>query len=152
MPEDATYKNVSFEVGNPDIISVSNTGEITALAVGETDVTVISSNVEITAKVIVRVLNEKNDITSLAFEEFSNELYTGYYKKLNMIYEPEDATSGMVYTYTSSDENVAIINQYGELRTIGEGTTTLRVENQYGIYAEKSILKSNLYETFCGMS
>ena len=139
LPEDATYKSVTFEVGDSNIVSVSNTGEITALAVGETDVTVVSSNVKITAKVIVRVLDEKIDITSLAFEEFPNELYTGYYKKLNMIYEPEDATSGMVYTYTSSDNNVAVINQYGELRTIGEGTTTLRVENQHGIYAEKTI-------------
>ena len=136
VPEDATYRSVTFESSNEEVATVSSTGVITAVSCGEADITIMSSNVKVTAKVIVSVLNEKIPITSMEFEQEVYNVYTGYYKQLNLIFGPEEANSGKIITYASSDESVAKVDQYGYLKTYNEGVATITAINQDGIQAE----------------
>lgn len=110
-PEDATDKTVTWASLNPDIVTVDQTGKVTAIAKGVATIKAKTGTVEGTCKVTVIV-----SVTSLTLDKTEITLEKGAIETVTATVEPEDASDKTV-TWTSSDSNVA---------TVGDGIVTAK--------------------------
>lgn len=115
-PEDATDKTVSWRSSAPDIVSVDATGLVTAISVGDADITATCGNISAVCE--VAVLPILVEVITLTTEEWSGA--EGDCLQLEGIVLPENATDKSL-TWTSSNENIAIVNNSGLVRIKGEG-------------------------------
>ena len=129
------YKDVTFVSSDENVATVSKDGLITAVNNGECTITINTYNKNVSATVTVKVLAEKILVQEINFDKDVYEYYTGIYKKLDLVFGPEDANAGMVMTYSSTDNFVANVDQYGYLRTYHKGEAIITATNQYGLQA-----------------
>ena len=125
-PSYAIY-DVFWESDKPDIVSVSN-GRIEAKKQGKANIIVKTDN-DMKATCEVTVAPEPTDI-SLIPENL--ELGVGQTKQLTYSFIPEDAAT-LQLTWKSSNPEVAIVNENGEVSTKAEGTTRISVTTANGV-------------------
>lgn len=125
-PSYAIY-DVTWESNNPNIVSVSNR-RIEAKKPGKAIITVTTDN-EKKAICEVTVPPEPTDIS---VTPKSLELGVGQTKQLTYSFIPEDATT-LQLTWKSSNPDVAIVNENGEVTTKSEGTTYISVTTANGV-------------------
>lgn len=126
LPENASNKSVSFESGNTEIASVSETGEITAVAKGETNITVTSTDGNKTASCKVTVIDPSEiiSVNSVSVSPESVSLKAGESKQLTVSILPEDATNKTV-SFVSSDTNIATVTDEGLITAVGTGSDSV---------------------------
>ena len=127
-PEDATHVAITYTSSDDAIATVSDAGEVTAVAAGEADITAAVGGTELAAVCQVTVLPaiELSDTAlTLQPEETAQLTYT---------VAPEEALADNV-TYTSSDETVATVDAEGNVTAIADGTATITVDVN-GVTAE----------------
>lgn len=131
-PETAEYEKkidalgMEYTSSNPDVISVDENGNITALSIGTSEVAMKSSDGKISAVKTMEVVVTPTDIKmveNITLTESNNQA------KLDVVVTPSDATHVKI-DFTSSDENIASITDDGnvEAKAIGEATITASVE------------------------
>lgn len=128
-PEDATNKEVVWETSNDKIATVVN-GKVTAVGVGEAVITVKSQeNNEINAqcKVIVNPIN----VSSIKLDEESKTIRLGESFKLTATIEPQNATNKEI-KWQSSNSNVVIVDNTGNIKAVGVGSATITVVTDDG--------------------
>lgn len=131
-----TGENVTFESSAPDVVSVDNEGNITALKVGTA--VIKATNAEGYA-VSTEITTEKF-ITALKACTNERNLYTGESINFKVDIWPTDSTN-RVLEWTSSDENVLEIvgttyNTRG-LKAKSPGTAVLTIKTNDGLVEEK---------------
>lgn len=113
---------MSYTSSDPNVLTVDENGNITAVGIGTAEVAVSSKDGKITTSKVVEVvvtpvsLNMVDGIT-LTKEKNSKT-------KLEAVVQPEDATH-IEIEFTSSNEDVATINSDGEINAVGVGETTI---------------------------
>jgi len=135
LPEDTTDKSVTYAPKNKKIVSVDETGLLTALKGGETSVTVTTADgskrkTTITVRVIVPV-------TGVGFEHDAFRVGAGSYTYVSAVFEPSDA-SNQNATWVSSDDSIASIRGSGKkVRVNGNrwGRCTLTCTTEEGGYS-----------------
>lgn len=144
-PDDATYPEVTWSVKNPDIVSVSDNGTITALACGETVVTATSKN-NLTDSVVVKVNNIKTESITISG---ADTVVVGETLSLSVVFTPSNATNQTVSWYIS-DPEIASIDENGVLTAIKEGTVKVAAVTADGINTEYEIEVSSGSEDSAG--
>ncbi len=145
IPDDATYPEVTWSVKNPDIVSVSDNGTITALACGETVVIATSKN-NLTDSVVVKVNDIKTESIKISG---ADKVMVGETLSLSVVFTPSNATNQTVTWYISNTE-IASIDENGVLTAIKEGTVKVAAVTANGINTECEIEVSSESEGSAG--
>lgn len=134
FPSDCTHKDITLESSDPLIVEAKN-NEIISKSLGEVLITIKSvDGIEEKFKVnSFEIIPDKIDFTKL------NDEYTvGDEEKLSIMYTPEDVTNKSV-TFSSSNGNVAKVDQDGHVSIVGKGSTTIKATYSDDIFIEKEI-------------
>lgn len=118
IAEAANKLELVWESSDEEVATVDETGLVTAVDAGEADITVsvkdgnLSSTCHITVNITATGIEAPADMTL----EINGEAA----KSLEVKTVPEDATN-VKLTYTSSDENVATVDENGMVTAVGNG-------------------------------
>ena len=123
-PSNATFKAVTFTSSNPSIASVDINGVVRGIREGETIVTTMVNRNHLKADVKIIVKNIK--ATSLTLNNTNVSLSLGDTFTLRANVLPTNASNKTV-TFTSSNQNIAKIDNNGIITATGIGTTTIIV-------------------------
>ena len=105
-PEDTTDKSVTYKSNNPKKVSVDENGVVTALAAGKATITATTADgSRRQATTVVKVIVP---VTGVRFDTPDARVGVDYYRTLNAVLEPKDATNHIM-TWTSSDESIATV-------------------------------------------
>ena len=113
---------MSYTSSDPNVLTVDENGNITAVGIGTAEVALSSKDGKIATSKVVEVvvtpvsLNMVDGIT-LTKEKNSKA-------KLEAVVQPEDATHVEI-EFTSSNEDVATVNSDGEINAVDVGETTI---------------------------
>ena len=113
---------MSYTSSDPNVLTVDENGNITAVGIGTAEVAMSSKDGKIATSKVVEVvvtpvsLNMVDGIT-LTKEKNSKA-------KLEAVVQPEDATHVEI-EFTSSNEDVATVNSDGEINAVDVGETTI---------------------------
>ncbi len=113
---------MSYTSSDPNVLTIDENGNITAVGIGTAEVAVSSKDGKITTSKVVEVvvtpvsLNMVDGIT-LTKEKNSKA-------KLETVVQPEDATHVEI-EFTSSNEDVATVSSDGEINAVDIGETTI---------------------------
>ena len=131
IPMDAKYAQANWSSSNPNIVFVSDNGEVTANNGGNATVTATSADglFSKACEIFVRVT-----LTGITLDKSSLSLVEGETAKLNATLVPEDTTSPEYY-WDSSNPSVLTVNENGELKALKAGTAIVSVTTRYKSYS-----------------
>ncbi|MGN1195430.1 MAG: Ig-like domain-containing protein, partial [Acutalibacteraceae bacterium] len=132
LPSDASSKSVKWESSNPDIVSVSVSGVVTAKAVGEATVTVITDD---GAKKAVCRINVYESVTGVSLDISEKILYIGESVTINATVSPSDASNKSI-TWSSSDPSVANVASNGVVTALKVGEVTVTAKTADGGFTD----------------
>ena len=136
VPQDATDKSVLWSSSDEEIVTVLN-GNVHAVSAGNAIVTVVAASNQEAYKecnVIVSEVPQIINVTGVTVIPSALELIVGAEPAaIYAIIEPENATDKSV-SWTSSDENVAIVSDEGVVIALGEGTTIITATTTDGAF------------------
>lgn len=164
-PEDATGITVTYESSDPSIVTVDETGLVTAVANGEADITTTLTQVNdmatgetataenstqteplvLTATTHVVVTTKVEAIT---LENTEGILTVGNTHKINASVTPENATD-LTVTWTSSDNNIATVDADGNVKAVAVGNATITA-SAGNVSAEYALTVNNITCSYCG--
>lgn len=120
-PDNATDKTVTWSSSAPNIASVDEAGNVTAIAKG--DATITAQAGEKTAKCTVSVYKEI-PVSSIELDKTSLSLVVGDEVTLGATVKPDDATNKAV-VWSSSDDGVATVDDSGKVSALKEGNAII---------------------------
>jgi len=128
-PDNATNQTVKWTSSNETVATVSSEGKVTAKAPGTATITVITEDGGKTASCVVTVAAPIVQVTGVTLNRTTFTLDEGKSFTLIATILPENATNKTV-TWTSSNKNVASVDNQGIVRGISSGTATITVTTQ----------------------
>ena len=146
-PEDATHVAITYTSSDDAIATVSDAGEVTAVAAGEADITAAVDGTELAAVCQVTVLPA---IESVELSDTALTLQPEEAAQLTYTVAPEEALADNV-TYTSSDEAVTTVDAEGNVTAVADGTATITVDVN-GVTAECEVTVSTKTASTAGNS
>ena len=141
LPSDATDKSVMWTSNNARVATVSDTGAISAEGVGTATITALTSNGK-TAVCVISVKAKPIDVTSVALDKTSMDMYVDDSVTLSATISPADATDKSL-TWTSGDSNIVTVSNTGSVKAKKAGTTTVTVTTANGKTATCSVTVKN---------
>lgn len=130
LPENATYKTVSWNTDDNNVVVVSKGGRITALRPGTAKITASTGN-GLSASCIVTVKAKEIPVSSVSVSPTSLSLTEKETAKLTATVEPSNATNKNV-TWSSNNNLVATVDKNGEVTAVRAGTATITVTTEDG--------------------
>ena len=132
-PSDATDdKTLKWTSSNPNIATVDNTGKVTAVGGGTATITVKSQNGK-EASCEVKVTSK---IESISLNKSNITLSKGTSETLQATINPSDTTDDKKLVWTSSNPDVATVDEDGKVTSLSLGETIITVETSNGKKAE----------------
>ena len=130
-PENATNKNTSWTSSNTEVATVNNYGKVTAINVGTATITVTTEDGNKTATCKVKVTEKIYPVEDIYLDKTEIELTKGDEAILTATINPENATNKNT-SWTSSNTEVATVNNNGKVTAINVGTATITVTTEDG--------------------
>ena len=134
-PTNATNKKLVWTSSNDDVAMVTDEGFVLAMAEGEADITATSAeNSSIKAVCHIKVENEKEPVVTIVgikFEESPVTISMGDTKKLNVIFNPVDATNKQL-EWKSTKTSVVDVDQEGNIIGVSEGKAIITAKTTDG--------------------
>ncbi len=135
-PDDATNKKVTYESSDESIVKVDENGNIEAVGEGEATITVTTEDGKKQATVTVKVEKkdepEQPDIPDVPEEpEYTIEVIDkleikqGVTELIYVKVTPDDGS--LRPTFSSADESIAKVDEFGNVTGVSAGTTTIYV-------------------------
>lgn len=140
-PSNATYKNLNWEVGNTNIVSIDN-GKVTALSPGTTYVKITTEKQKIGRVVNVIVTEQEKLIKEIIVNEPNIEMYVGDTKKIEYKIDPSDATNRKI-SYNIDNKEVVGFDRDGNIVGIKEGKAVVTLSSSNDIKATINITVKN---------
>ena len=123
LPAETTNKGISWKSDNPEIATVDDEGNVSAVSVGKTMITATSTeDPNLTATCRVTVVPISVESITLSASTWSGTV--GEKMLLNATVLPEDATNRSV-KWTTSDSSVAKVDAEGRVTALKVGTATI---------------------------
>ena len=135
-PANATEKTVEWSVDAPEVVSVSESGLITALSEGTATVSATAGGVG--GVCLVRVIREIKpviEVSSVSISPSPVTIVYGEQTTLSATVLPENATYPSV-SWSSSDESVLTVDSNGVVKTVSAGTATVTAAASNGVKDE----------------
>lgn len=162
-PEDATDVTLTYASSDESVVTVDESGLVTAVANGEADITITltqtfpvatgetataetsSQPINLTATTHVTVTTA---VESISFDKTEGVLTVGNTHQIKATVNPENASDQML-TWTSSDESVATVDGSGNVaaKAAGSATITASVGDVSETY---SLTVQNIKCSYCG--
>ena len=130
LPPDAANKNISWSSNNEPVATVSQTGEITAIAVGTATITVTTEDGNKTATCAITVVAATVPVTGVNLNKTTLELLTGNGELLTATVAPTTATDKTL-TWASNNPAVATVSA-GYVTALTSGAATITVTTTDG--------------------
>ncbi|MBQ0012731.1 MAG: leucine-rich repeat protein [Clostridiales bacterium] len=127
-PDNASDKSVVFTSNNEAVATIDADGKITAVQEGTATITVTSvfdPTMYATCEVTVYV-----DVESVTLDQTTMTMNAGETETLTAEIGPANASIQTI-TWTSSDEAVATVDEYGQVTAVAEGTATITATSAY---------------------
>ncbi len=121
-PENAENQNVSWSSSETDIATVSSNGTVTAQNEGKSIITALTEDGGFTAKCNVEVISVQ--ISSISLNKEQLALSVGDTETLIANVLPEEG-NGIDLMWTSDNENVASVDEDGNVTAVGEGVALI---------------------------
>lgn len=122
-PVDTTQKTILWTSSNPGTVSVDRNGNITALSGGNATITAKTPNGTIEKTIQVSVTELANKVSFP--ETFLIAQLNEPSEVLTPLVEPFTATNKKIH-FESSNDNIAYVNEAGELIKVAKGTVIIR--------------------------
>lgn len=113
---------MSYTTSDPNVLTVDENGNITAVGIGTAEVATSSKDGKIATSKVVEVV-----VTPVSLDMVDSITLTkenNSKAKLEAVVQPEDATHVEI-EFTSSNEDVATVNSDGEINAVDIGETTI---------------------------
>lgn len=136
-PDDATHVAISYTSSDDAVATVSDVGEVTAVAAGDATITVAVDGTALSAACKVTVLPA---IESVELNYTTLSLRPNGTAQLAYTVAPEEALADDA-VYISSDEAVATVDAEGNITAVADGTAAITVEVN-GVSAECEVTVS----------
>jgi len=131
-PAYATNQNLKWTSTNSDVVSVDSYGNISCLAVGQATITATSEDGGYQSSCLISVVPAVR-VTGITLDrEEAIVAYEGSIQ-LNATITPEDATNQKII-WTSSDEEVAVVNTRGKVTGVGHGEAVITATTEDGAF------------------
>ena len=132
LPEAASDKTMTWSSSNPDVATVDGEGHVTAVAAGTATITVTTTDGGQTATCAVTVKEKVYPVETVTLDKEALVLFVGETAvALTATISPDNATNKNI-TWTSSDPNVATVDENGNVTAIAVGTATITVKTEDG--------------------
>lgn len=131
IPINADISKVSYTSSNNNIVSVSNSGLITALKEGSATVTARVNGIIDSINVNVIKTNTLIDVYSVKINKNDFSLKVGEAVALKATITPENATNKVV-TWTSSNTNIVTVDSNGSVKGKNEGSAVITATSTNG--------------------
>ena len=128
-------QNVYWKSGNKKVVTVDQTGNLTAIRPGKTTVYVSDGERTGTCVVTVKVV----EATAIALKETELQIAVGEKKKLKVQFTPEDVLDKTI-EWKSDNENVAVVSKRGRVRGVSEGIAIIHGTTPNGLTAECKVI------------
>ena len=131
-PVNASNPTMIWSSDNQEVAEIDQNGVVTAKTKGTATITVTSAEGSLSDSFKVQVDEVKNIVTvsSLSLGKAKRDIYIGSTEQITPIFTPTNATYKSV-TYSSSDPNVATVNENGLVTGVSEGKSTITVKTNY---------------------
>mgnify|MGYP003310486558 CR=1 FL=1 len=136
-PSNATEKSLTYLSNNTDVAIVDTYGNVTFIGSGSATITATSNNGK-TGSVTFTVSKKPVYVEDIEAKLPSSSYYVGDEDKIIYVVHPEDADNPAV-EFSSSDENVAVVDQSGNVEFLNPGSVTFTVTSK-----ETSTLKDTI--------
>lgn len=113
---------LTWTSSDESVVTVDDTGMVTAVGAGEADVTVTAEKLNLSSTTHVKVVILPEGLS--APENMTLELNGENTKALGAVMTPEDATE-VKLAYASSDESIATVDEDGMVTAVGVGECTI---------------------------
>ncbi|MCR5474091.1 MAG: leucine-rich repeat protein [Lachnospiraceae bacterium] len=133
LPENATYKDVTYTSSDQSIVEVKDSGLLKAVGKGVATVTgTLSNGKSAKYRVLVEIENEGNvPVTGVSLNADSKTIKTGESFVLTATVSPEDASNKSVF-WNSGNTDIATVSTTGVVKGILEGATEITVTTEDG--------------------
>lgn len=121
-PDNATNKSVAWNSSNPNIASVSSTGEVIAIAEGTASITAKCGDKSASCTVKVNLITI--NVTSITLSEKQLSLTVGDTFTLVANVFPDNATIKTI-TWGTTNSEIATVSTSGKITALGSGTVTI---------------------------
>jgi uncharacterized protein YjdB/formylglycine-generating enzyme required for sulfatase activity len=128
VPGNATNKRVTWTSSDEDVATVNDAGQVTAVGLGTAIITIAIEDGGKTANCIVTV---GQAVTGVSLDRTALLLAENDTRTLTATITPGNATNQNV-TWTSSDEDVARVNETGEVTAVAPGVANITVTTVNG--------------------
>ena len=115
-------KDVTWSTSDASVADVDTEGRVTAVGAGTATITATVG--EFTAECEVTVISPLESIT-LTADRTTDNLEVGDTVNLTVEYNPADTTDDKAVTWSSSDEDVATVDENGVVTAVSGGTATI---------------------------
>ena len=138
LPDNATDKKLVWTSSDPETVSVSGTGLLTANKPGTVEITIASSdgNTSVKCSVISEI-----PVEGLSIPEGKLQLSPGDTYTLQVEFYPEDATDREV-VWSSSDPETVTVSEDGVLNVLKAGTATITASTPDGRFTAECFVNS----------
>ncbi len=151
-PKNATNKAVKWISNHPEVVSVSEDGTITGLALGTATISVITVDGAKVEQIKVSVIVPANPVKSISLTKKSVSIDINKTEKLNYVLEPKNASNQSV-TWKSSDPNIVTVDSNGVIFGRSPGNAVITVTtNDGGRQASVSVTVKNVVIPVTGVS
>ena len=137
--------DITWTSSNNKVFTVDNSGTITAVGGGKATLTATLGEACLTYTV-----NVNSPLISISIPE-TLTVYTGYTNSLNIAYNPENTSDNKNAIWSSSNENIAKVDNNGNITGINVGTAviTAKVGNKVDtcLVTVKKAVEENIYFT-----
>jgi len=124
-PSNASVKGVTWKSSSPSVATVSESGEVKALADGTTTITVTTEDGGKTASCSITVKANVIPVESVSLDKYDLVMKLGESRTLIATVNPSSATEKGV-TWISTDSRVATVSTSGVVTAKGYGSATIR--------------------------
>ncbi len=131
LPADATNKSVTWSSDKPSVVSVTQSGEVTANAVGTAMITAVTNDGNKTVSCTITVNQNTVPVTDVTLSATLETVTVDYKIQLTATVIPADATNKNVI-WSSSNSSVVSVTQSGEVTANATGMATIIVRTVDG--------------------
>lgn len=146
LPENAMDKSIVWSSSNESVATVDESGKVTAVKEGQVDI-VATSNNDVKGVCKLTVAIKQVPITDIVVEPGEMTLLEGESQKIQAYVYPSNTTESYKVTLNSTNPDVALIDDYGEVYAKAAGTADIEVvlnNGMKGICKVTVVAPSNL--------